>query len=127
MAQNYLQFSFQVDCNAEEREWLLKTLNDPETLTDITGDELEVIEYESKDGGIWFFADEYGSPESIVAISRAWLIASNLAKEIQFSWSSSCSKLRLNEFDGGSVFLTKDVEIWSHAVFHQAVEAARRN
>lgn len=128
MVINYTQFSFRIDATPEQRKWIhtvhkfcgdhedYKPLPDPEYIAAFTlmeqciaGDLVASVQIE--DGyqeGLWLYADNCGDVEYTAELLSSFLIAFNLDTILSFSWANTCSKMRLDEFDGGAVVISKD-------------------
>lgn len=131
MASNYTQFSFRIDATPEQKKWIHvvhqfcsdnggsvddKPLPDPEYIAAFTlmeqciaGDLGANVNIEDTDReGLWFHADECGDVEYTAELLSSFLTALNLDTILSFSWANTCSKMRLDEFDGGAVVISKD-------------------
>lgn len=106
MANNYLQFSFMVENVSEEHWEFLK--REFARVEKLEGYLPFCAEYEDHHESVWFYSDEYGEPEYVAEVLYNYLAEFSLDKSISFSWASTCSKLRLDEFTGGGCFITKD-------------------
>lgn len=113
MANNYEQYSLMVPCaNDEQKDWLIAALN-----AHIEGDEYMFIgEFSKQAEGVWCYAEEYGSPHSLSEIIQGFLGNFNLDHHIIISVSYTCSKMRLDEFGGYAIGISKDKIVDSHPV-----------
>lgn len=143
MANNYLNFSLAVGLNNDgEKEWCREGLeflqellygnidpdepaNDKEKelcsvfesfLSDETGCGLEFewsIDRENDKDELWIHADESGSPDQVAKFLQAFLVKFRPEEGMWFSWSYTCSKMRVNEFGGGACAITaKEMEFF---------------
>jgi hypothetical protein len=117
MANNYLNYSFvfSVDLSDEKTKTKVK-----EILSAIAEAEDEDGEtpycgcYEVRNNGIWFYTDEYADIGDTAMLVKALLayFPESYPGGFYFEWAATCSKLRLDEFYGGSwAGLYKDSEI----------------
>ena len=102
MANNYLQFSEAIyDLNPEEKDWLQNRLEQMES------EENGVpFEYSFRNGLVNFFAEEYGDPYALAELVQEFLAKFRPNKFFAINYSETCSKMRLEEFSGGAVFVT---------------------
>lgn len=140
MANNYLQFSFDFIVPESQRGWVKEVF---ELGDEANGDDLpegsllaEVFpdwsEYQemgfcgsiqADDGVCWIYAEEYGNTEQVCAflvelLGRCHEAGEDL-KQVGFTYSETCSAMRVREFDGGAVHVflngsTPEVK-WMHA------------
>lgn len=60
-----------------------------------------------KNNSIWFYAEEFGSPEEVGAAVNMFFKATNKTKPWGFTWAITCDKLRVDEFDGGAILVKR--------------------
>lgn len=149
MANNYLQFSFDFIVPESQRGWVKEVF---ELGEDANGDDLpegspladifpEWGEYQelgfcgeiqADDGVCWIYAEESGNTEQVACFLLALLDRCYKAGEdlnqVGFTYSETCSSMRVGEFSGGAVrvFLngsTPETE-WMHAN-HWLMEAMK--
>ena len=140
MANNYLQFSFDFIVPESQRGWVGEVI---ECIEDCNGDDLpefsplasifpEWSEYQEAgfdielrpgDGWCWIYARESGNTEHVAQFLMALLSRCHNdmqdLREVGFTYSETCSAMRIGEFSGGAVrvFLngsTPEVE-WMNA------------
>ena len=120
MANNYLQFSAILKLNSiQEREWATREL---ELLPgDSYGDDGDDYpedkpkmrcEHTIDQEGIWFRAGEYGEPEDVANFVQRFLKEFRYKTGWHMTWACTCSKLRVDEFTGGGVFVTARKQKW---------------
>ena len=108
MADNYRKFSEMLELNTDvEREWCknyIKTLTDTE----------EYVEFDHRfeDKGLWLYAEEYGNVDMVVYLVQEFFKEFRPDGIFTLSWSDTCSKLRLSEFGGGAVCVTRNTVEW---------------
>ena len=105
MANNYEQYSFMVPCaNDEQKDWLIVALNA------VTEGEEDIFigEYSKEAEGIWCYAKESGSPHILSDIIQGFLSNFDLDHHIIISVAYTCSKMRLDEFGGWAIGISKD-------------------
>jgi hypothetical protein len=124
MADNYLQTSFVVkNLTNKEIKWLnVKLAEDP---SEIYGDDLIAwnkeweledamagwgfdTEINPKEKTLWCFGEEYVNVQHLGAFLNHFLRVFRENDTITFTYSYTCSKLRLEEFGGGCVVITAD-------------------
>lgn len=137
MANHYLQFSEELPIKAAEAAWfeaLLDSLSD-ELLTEPSHDTFGGakidkafkairgwegwqsldFQYEIHDGHVWFYAEESGEPYLVgLVVQQYFKTFRDLAVRPVFTltWASFCDKLRVSEFGGGALIVTrKRIEI----------------
>lgn len=118
MADNYIQFSTRIDLHSEEEVTWFKTLLDqnvtkrPKWVTKLLKEICD--EYESGDSfpgqyeiaggdkkGVWFYSEEGSDPYPVALIMQAYLKKFHPKETLGFTWATTCSKMRLDEFGGG--------------------------
>lgn len=122
MADNYLQFSFEIETTQEQREWMDKrmvSMFDTPILDD-DGNELFSDYYDS--GRSWqlehyntstvIYAEECGNTEHLVDFLQMYIREWNIDEPIGVEWAMTCSKMRPNEFGGGACVVWKDHVQW---------------
>ena len=124
MANNYTQFSVMLplpekagmeevfggiwEVQREEAE------NDPECEAyEIYGG----FEYEIQPGeGVWVHdEDGNGNPEAAAGFIQRYLKDLDIKEAVYMSWANTCSKPRINEFDGGGVVITATKMYWRNS------------
>ena len=152
MADNYLQFSTNIELqNEEERTWWKRRLDfdyEEERENPIHFNEEEPVSAEAKlfkklcldeDHECWdfdytfdkddliFYSEECGSPGVVAELVH------NFYKDMRpdgddvfiVTWACTCSQMRLNEFDGGAAVATKSGVGWCGV--DDQVEYAKNN
>ena len=86
---------------------------------------LEGLEYELRDGELWLYAVENGHVMAASELIQEFLNYFELDGGIYMSWACTCSKPRINEFDGGAVVVTRKEMLWlgAYDVVKMATEA----
>lgn len=127
MANNYTQFSVSLplpdgDNNrqmvdewyhsklAEYDRWFDEHLE--EGTDDYEENPLDGFNFKLSDGEIWVYAGESGDVETAADFIQDYLISMDIDGGILMTWANTCSKMRVNEFDGGAVIITKDNMLW---------------
>jgi hypothetical protein len=153
MANNYLQMSFILDCGTNKaREDVLAYANKVSEAIrqDIgEGDEESPFDLDSiglsqdnsscsyerdEETGIWFYGEEGFDFDYVEEILK-YAIKKYKLPPMGFTWAATCSKMRLDEFDGGAVFfkLNKetgevDIEYTSgHGWLEKKLNEAKKN
>lgn len=122
MANNYLQFSTELTgLNKEHVAWFKKHLNendkdDPSSpfKKAYEGDEcFPCVQCEIEEDRVWFYAEESGSIEHVVEVVQTFFNVFKLHDRFfMLTWACTCSKPRVDEFDGGAVFVTSKNSKW---------------
>jgi hypothetical protein len=75
--------------------------------------------------GLWVYTDESGNVEAAAAMIQGYLNATEQDITVYMSWANTCSKPRINEFDGGGVVITQTELFWanSYDAINKATEA----
>ncbi len=135
MADNYLQFSTVIEkLSKKEREYIENHLNlfghdAPQEgdqkykefiqLLDIyhldQEDEPLGFQYNFQDDYIHIFSEDGGSPEHLAAFLHLFIKKFRPNDALCFSWSETCSKMRVGEFSGGACFVTAQKIHWNGA------------
>lgn len=114
MADHYSEFASFIPCASKEQaETLAQALRD--TFTD--DESISECYYEEHLGnpGV-YIADQYGSiPEAMPEVIRKHLAENDPGRKVIISGNYGCSKLRVDEFGGWAVGITKDVVEWVDA------------
>ena len=119
MANNYQQHSFMIDkLTPTEVTWLESKFdeinkgneNDEGEYVDIGSTEIE-----RRDDGadLWLYAEEGCDLDCLVEFLQGFLKENRPDSYIGFEWANTCSKMRLDEFSGGSVFITAEKTDWN--------------
>lgn len=123
MANNYCQFSVQLNLKTtKEQEWWTNVLSvnedsDPESneaklFMKVSSDPVsETYNFDSEvqDKTVWLYGEESGDPYEVAHLVHHFF------KELRpkgkdlfvITWADTCSKMRLNEFGGGTIVATK--------------------
>ena len=110
MANNYVSFSFQVKCPSEEAA---NTLEDSLAKAMNLDDECLNLEHAEAEGDAVWIAEEEGTDlEFLADVLQDYLQHNDPHGSIGFTWAETCSKLRVDEFGGGAVFITHDDQVW---------------
>jgi hypothetical protein len=123
MANNYLQFSFQLDGS----EWT------PEACAYLAGkidklhEDLEngqfVCSYQIEPTGIWLYGEESGDPDMLAKLIQKTMRKFKMKRAIAFTWAETCSKMRTDEFCGGGVCVKPRSMLWmSGGMVHPAAQ-----
>lgn len=101
MADNYCEYSCLFPLKEEDKGSALFIC---ERIDDTIFDEnRSPTSWEWRDTGIWFNSDHgFGEPQSVIEMVRALLLEFTYVDGFCFSWSFTCSKLRIGEFGGGA-------------------------
>ena len=112
MANNYTTFSFQVKCpsrgaaNALE-DYLAKAMESEDDDRWLSLDHAE-----AEDDTVWIASEEGTDLEFLSDVLQDYLQHNDHHGSIAFTWAETCSKLRVDEFGGGAVFITHDTQVW---------------
>ena len=122
MANNYQQHSFMINSlTPTEITWLETKFdeidksneNDEGEYTDIGSTEIEQSADGRDDGAdLWLYAEEGADLDSLVDFLQDFLKENRPDSYLGFEWANTCSKMRLDEFSGGAVFITADKADW---------------
>lgn len=94
MANNYWQFSTEVECSEPEKTWLIEKLTE--------ADENEPIcQWESETDGIWLYSEESFDIDGLCSLICDWQEHFGLSSPIIIEWATFCSRPRVDEFSGG--------------------------
>jgi hypothetical protein len=101
MTDNYCDYSCLFPLTEEDEE---KAFTICDGITDAIDDRgLGLTNWEVSSTGIWFNSDHgSGEPQAVIEMVRALLLEFTYVDGFCFSWSFTCSKLRLDEFGGGA-------------------------
>ena len=109
MANNYCQFSFMIrDLSFDETSWVRTLLDEDEE--DVAGANVEL-----DPDGLWIYAHWNGSPDKAANFVQTFLAEHRPDARVGFTWASTCSKPRLDEFDGGGVVVSATDKKWMNA------------
>jgi hypothetical protein len=144
MENNYTQFSEMLTLETEEqRKWcekflplfteydsekdrprsnallndLRKDVNDDE-LVGVVVDNIDqeyFCEASIEEEGLWVFSEEAANIELAACLIQCFLKTFDIDKEFVITWADTCSPLRLHEFSGGTVLITKNGQAWCNA------------
>jgi hypothetical protein len=111
MANNYLQFSFQIE-NVSKEGWDFLNEESERQAEEEDWQEWQ-WDYETNGdvgivGSVWVYAEEYGNPDALASVLSAYLKKFDPKGRITFTWAATCAKLRLDEFTGGGVVILAD-------------------
>jgi hypothetical protein len=118
MANNYQQYSFMINSlTSTEITWLETKFNEiDKSNDDPSGEHTDIgsTEIERRDDGadLWLYAEEGCDLESLVDLLQDFLKKNRPDSYLGFEWANTCSKMRLDEFSGGAVFITADKTDW---------------
>ena len=118
MANNYQQHSFMIDkLTPTVVTWLESKFdeinkgneNDEGEYVDIGSTEIE-----RRDDGadLWLYAEEHADLDCLVDFLQDFLKENRPDSYLGFEWANTCSKMRLDSFSGGAVFITADKTDW---------------
>lgn len=71
-----------------------------------TVEEYMNIGYKLEDEYLWIYSEEYPNIDALVSIINSVMKHYNSNKYVSFEYAYTCSKLRLDGFGGGAVFIT---------------------
>jgi hypothetical protein len=134
MANNYSESSFMVPftpkaadaAKAYFEEYSAKQDKEEEEYQDSYQENYAGLAIEMEDDAFWLSGDgEYFNPDAAVLFIQGLLNAIDCDAGVFFSWSSWCSKPRVNEFDGGSCVVTRGDTMSLHTfdILKQAAKA----
>ena len=140
MANNYQQHSFMIDSlTPAEAYWIRKRFDEIDKKND-DEDEQEPIwigDVAFEDGhfvydppledgkepvaeqikehpkSLWLYSEEGADLDSLVDFLQDFLKENRPDSYIGFEWANTCSKMRLDEFSGGAVFITAEKTDWT--------------
>jgi hypothetical protein len=117
MADNYLQFSEQIDkLTDEEIEWLedilrerdwekaCEALNSNEEEMEMWPDFAWALNRGSRT--FWVFTETCGSLDQIIALTKTFLSKFRPTSYFYITYAETSSKMRIGEFGGGAIFVT---------------------
>ena len=129
MANNYLQLSTMIeDVTPLEKEWIDENIEkfdkdffypkDDENFDEEDYCPAFQWKFEGEGTSIWIYGEEYANIESVADFMHAFIKEMRPKEYLQFSWAETCSKLRIDNFHGGGVFITaKEVKFISSFSF----------
>ncbi len=130
MANNYTQFSVLLPKVAEDKlAAFMATAEARQKAAEEEGNyesmPLRGMEHEMRGGELWLYAKEGGDVDAAAKLIQAFLAHFDIAGGIYMSWACTCSKPRINQFEGGAVVVTRKDMLWlsSYDVLKQASEA----
>jgi len=118
MANNYQQHSFMIDkLSSTEVSWLETKLEEiDKSNEDPSGEYICLgsteIERRATGAELWLYAEEGCDLDSLVDFLQSFLKENRPDSYLGFEWANTCSKMRLNEFSGGAVFITANKAEW---------------
>ena len=136
MADNYTQFSVMLPFPDDKQKVTAFTnawedeaevvQNDPE-LSDGWWESYGGFEYQWRvPEGVWVHdEDGNGNVEAAANFIQRYLKDIDIKEAVYMSWANTCSKPRINEFDGGGVVITPEEQFWvcSADAINMATEA----
>jgi len=116
MPNNYVQTSFTTPCTEEEFKIFQRLAAGVtgEELFNKDVDKLELLEnligwtWEFEEDELWIYMEEGALIDPMVDLLQEFLKKTNRDDAIKFTWSETCSKMHVDAFSGGGVFITKD-------------------
>lgn len=112
MANNYVTFSFQVKCQSEAAA---NTLEDSLAKAIESEDDdcwLSLDHAEAEGNTVWIASEEGTDLEFLADVLQDYLQNNDPEGSVGFTWAETCSKLRLDEFGGGAIFITAEDQVW---------------
>jgi len=119
LANNYTSFSAMLPLKTkEEREWVEKTLAKFQSMFDDECGEWPKwmlfwkefgylgFDTEMRAEGLWIGTEESGVVDLVAEFVRAFLHEFHPDKFWKMTWACTCSKPRVDEFDGGALMVT---------------------
>ena len=113
MANNYQQYSFMIEkLTPTEVTWLETKFDE---ISELIEADIGSTEIERRDDGadLWLYAEEGCDLDCLVEFLQGFLKENRPDSYIGFEWANTCSKMRLDEFSGGSVFITAEKTDWN--------------
>tara|TARA_B100000497_G_C7623662_1_gene374753 strand:+ start:406 stop:831 length:426 start_codon:yes stop_codon:yes gene_type:complete len=126
MANNYTSFSFQVKCPSKEAA---NTLEDSLASAMESADDdrwLSLDHAEAEDDTVWIASEEGTDLEFLADVLQDYLQHNDPEGSIGFTWAETCSKLRVDEFGGGAVFITHDNQVWLNTHHWLHIQESKR-
>lgn len=122
MANNYTQFSVALpSVDLVKLKAFLRALE--------TDDEDEglflSVSHTIEGNSLRLYAEENGDVHAAATIIKRFLDRFDIGGGVYMSWAETCSKMRVNEFSGGSVVVTRSGFLWNNA-FDIVKEAAEQ-
>lgn len=110
MADCYVTSCFTIQMTEEQAEYTIKELKAYSENEDLAEEEnpaswLDIDELSYKDGKVYFLFPEMGSTEAFDKFIQQLIQKFNLPP-VGYTWATTCSKYRPNEFSGGAGFIT---------------------
>ena len=127
MANNYTTFSFQVKCPSKEAA---NTLEDSLASAMESADDdrwLSLDHAEAEDDTVWIACEEGTDLEFLADVLQDYLQDNDPEGSIGFTWAETCSKLRVDEFGGGAVFITHDNQVWLNSYHWLQIQESNRS
>ena len=112
MANNYQQYSFMIEkLTPTEVTWLETKFDE---ISELIEADIGSTEIERRDDGadLWLYAEEGCDLDCLVEFLQGFLKENRPDSYIGFEWANTCSKMRLDQFSGGSVFITAEKTDW---------------
>ena len=127
MADYYTSFSFMLPPVAPQYAEAAKTwLSDWHNRMDDDDWNSYGISLKANGGGFWIHHDGSGDVEAAIEIVQSYLELIDAPNHhgVYFSWANTCSKPRLNSFDGGAAVVTRGdyLIVNSNDVLREAAE-----
>lgn len=121
MANNYLQFSWMLtDLTSFEEEAFSRLIlkvkrsydeDAPDDELFLSGVSIEFVTT-GPTPSLWVYSEEGGDVGAAAEAIQQVLIDSDSNRVFQGTWAESCSKMRVDEFGGGGVIVTKEEIVW---------------
>lgn len=127
MANNYCSFSAMLPLKTKkEREWVNKAFEEIQDALDeeLTGEtdpatkkwardwtknyESLGFDTELQDEGLWIYTEESGNVDAVADFVRMFLREFHPDKFWKMTWACTCSRPKIDEFDGGALMVTAD-------------------
>ena len=107
MANNYLLFSEVLTLkNKKEEKWAREELTRLSEAEDGNGCPVIDFQWNIEDGGIWFYTEEAGEPNTVGTFVQSFLKKFYPEDVWKLTWAATCSKPRIGEFSGGAMVVT---------------------
>jgi hypothetical protein len=107
VANNYTQTSFVIPLTPEQQGFLIERLDAENEDGNCSGASAQRGEAE-----IWIYSEESIDLDLTALAIQETLSRFNLGLEVFFTWADTCSKMRVDEFSGGGVRITKGDIDW---------------
>lgn len=119
MANNYLQFSETIDdLTAEEYAWLKEVVlwSPPEEIPEgfqwpaWWDDDAEHLgfDFDLRADTFWVYAEESGNLDTLAELLLQFITKFRPDEVFTLTWAETCSKMRIGQFSGGAMVVSKD-------------------